>query len=228
VTLLRVNAEVGTVKLRLGSAWVPLRRPTVREWAEWTDEHRLADADDDDAVTTLAHHEDRLMDGLAGSLNLRIVRTLAGEHPLAGALLEDSSLWLPLANRDLTTQLLMFWQNHPVNPWAKFDAPASRKGKRARPMRSELAGGLGALAVLYRALSRVATPNEIDAMELFQVAMLLGVDDPDRDLDDDEDTEAGPAGGRVVRNRAGATTRMTFTRKPGTPMRFQRRPTVAG
>lgn len=209
-----LDHRTGTLAVAPGERWTHLRRPTLREWCDWLDEHERP-FDRLPFATTIGGIEDAMLSSNAGPLNAFMLSRLSDGALTFGC---RSPEWLPLCNRQLTDQLLAYWRDYPLSPWAlKLEDLPPKPGRR--PMKSNLAGGVGARAVLYRSLVRVANPLEVDAMDLTQIAMLLGVDDPDRDLEPEESGEEH-RGGRIARGSDGQVQRMSFRRRPGTPYRF--------
>lgn len=63
----------------------------------------------------------------------------------------------------------------PFGPWAKRLGPADPNAKPVPA--STLPDVLGEVAQLYRAFFPTVTPLELDRMELWQIAVLLGLDE---------------------------------------------------
>lgn len=229
---LRVNPTLGHVYVSLVGTepFTRLARPTIRDWADWVDEYAAQEARMERATTIAAAEKALLADGDVARMNARMIGRLlpAGvldEH----SVVPGSELWLRLSNRTITGDLLQFWRERPLCPWDIPSAPDDSTRKR-RVLRTDLSPmGLAALDLMYRALAGRMSPVEVDRLEVWQCAVLLGASDPDRDLSDDERSD-GPGmndlGQRIVRNREGGVGRMSFRREPGAPYRFQRRPTV--
>lgn len=191
---------------------VPLRRPTLRQWCLWQSQHERAGEveqfDPDSAESSLA-----------ADLNLAIL-TAHLVRPPSRPLDLDHPVWLALHDRHMTSELLTFWRDYPLSPWVNAAPESDEPTGDTRLITSTLPGSLGARAVLYKALSGTLTPAAVDDCELWQLAVLLGIDDVgarsaapgERAVDELDD------GGRITRH--GNRETRSWRRKPGAPFLF--------
>lgn len=204
--------------------WLPLRPPTLREWCDWLDAwHGTRPAQSaSDGPWALEQV----------SLDPRVVRLTRGVlravTPESAADRVDELPALMCASRSTVLQLLDFWRDTPASPWDPINLDRIPADKRHRPLRSTFElPGRSALSMMYRALRPAGlTPDEVDELELWQAASLLGVDDPDRGLDEQDEQETDSLGRNIKRTRIGDTshvTGMSWTRPPDRPLLFTRR-----
>ena len=110
-----------------GVTWTRLRRPTIRQWADWTLQlERLQErlhqawetAIDDPAMTV----EQVQLAGPTSALNWEMIRTLAAvEWPVE--LGDDDPRAVLLADLTVTRKLLGFWWECPLAPWPRSGEP---------------------------------------------------------------------------------------------------------
>lgn len=208
---------------------VGLAAPTFRQWAEWSLswEHQAADLA---GATILVEEatgrvvwvdgvpwEDHPQHAVVAGLNRKIL--LGVGAPLNP---DDDSWDLLLADRGLTAELLRFWRDVPLSPWDPDGVGSADKGDdKRRIVRSSAPGIRGAMSVLYRALGD-HDPLTIDRLELWQIAILLGRDDPEKAAEWDDKYH----GARTRRNANGNREYMGFRRHPRQRYLFQRRPQI--
>lgn len=209
-----------------GSArWTPLRSPTLREWCDWLDEwHATQPAAD--ALTSAWAIEQASLDARVIRLTRSVLEAVVPPQAASSVAFVPA---LALASRATLLRLLDFWRDTPASPWDQVNLDRVPSDRRGRPIRSDFdQPGRALLSMTYRALrSTGVTPDEADGLELWQVASLLGVDDPDRGLDFDAGSEVDERGSRVVKRRIGDTTHttaMSWRRPEGRPLLFTRRP----
>lgn len=215
--LIRVDHRNGRTYVDHGQGPVRLRPPTFRQWAEWTMEWETQ-ADDLADAQVLVHPDTRAVlyvDGTewedhpahppVAALNREILMSLGA--PINPT---DPTWDLTLGDRMLTSQLLTFWRDRPLSPWDPDGIGAADRGdKNRRVIRSSTPGIRGAMSVVYRALDG-HDPQTIDRLELWQIATLLGRDDPTRSADWDDEYH----GARTRRNASGNREYMGFRRNP--------------
>lgn len=201
--------------------------PDFRSWAEWSIEWETQALEITDAgimlyaetggvatVGGLPWEESPLWAGVA-DLNRRILTAvgvpLRQEHELA------------LGDRMLTAALLTHWRDHPLSPWDPDRVPdaSERTDDKRKIIRSNIRGVRGAVSVIYRALYR-HDPATLDGLELWQVASLLGRDDPD----EQEETDAEMGGGTTKWNRRGNRESTSWRRHPKQRYLFRAPPSV--
>lgn len=219
-----------------GTTWVRLRRPTIRQWADWTLQlerlqeriHQAWGSSTADPAITV---EQVQLAGPTTALNWEMIRTLAAvEWPVE--LGDDDPRALLLADLSLAKKLLGFWWECPLAPWPRTgasddtpdevaDAPRAGRarddGKEKRKITTGLPSALGALSMIYQALGVVGlgsgpTPKMIDDHEVWQIAVMLG-----RDTDRAELSEHG---GMVKMRSDGQEAGRVFERDPDQPRFF--------
>lgn len=208
---------------------VGLAAPTFRQWAEWSMawEHQAADLADSTVMIDEATARVVLVDGLPWEDHPahRLVAALARDMLTslgAPIPLDDDSWDLLLADRGLIAQLLRFWRDVPLSPWDPDGVGAADKSdKERRIIRSSTPGIRGAMSVVYRALGD-HDPLTIDRLELWQIATLLGRDDPEKKAEWDEKYH----GARTRRNVNGNREYMGFRRHPAQKFLFSRPPQI--
>ncbi len=193
---------------------VPLRRPNLRQWCLWQGEHERVGLLD---TFDLDEHSDDSDRSPAADLNLAIL-TSHMIRPPRRALDADHPVWLALHDRHMTAELLTFWRDYPLSPWVNA-APSSGEASDSDTLiTSSLPGSLGARAVLYKALAGKLSPSEVDEQELWQLAVLLGVDDRSSAAPGQRAVDELDDGGRIT--RVGNRETRSWRRKPGAPFLF--------
>lgn len=205
--------------------WIGLRPPTLRQWCDWLDAWH-ATRPNEAALSTAWSAEQASLDPRVGQLSRDVLRALS---PVSEHSRIDAVPRLAMSSRSTVLQLLDFWRDTPASPWDPINLDRIPLDKRHRPIRSEFAQpGRAALSMMYRALAPAGlSPADIDGLELWQVASRLGVDDPDRGLDEDTETELNERGDAVKRTKIGDTshvTGMSWRRPKDAPLLFTRRP----
>lgn len=221
---MRVRLDTPTgyayVDLNADGRWIRLRRPTAREWAEWSDALGRIPMFGDLPVTEVESYETSIFASGIVELGWEILTTLT-RSPVVRTDDEIGQLRVSLADRVVVTRLLSFWWHHPIAPWGGDRPPPPRKKKRGesddppRKLGTQLLGGLGVLSIFYQALATIGmgagfTPSMIDEMELWQIATLLGMDWGD-DMDEDG----------VGRRADGLVDYMSWQRRPDQPYLFE-------
>lgn len=235
------DEDTGRVAIDFGgdpaTGWVRLRRPRLRQWADWS-EHAAAlarrtasalqTAGDEGELAEI--HEAVILAGPQAALNWEMIYTLAGVI-LPARLPDDHPLQLTLADAKLTERLLSFWWACPLAPWdtgVPADeqdlslAPQTNGRRRSgkdddRKIGTQLPGTLGVLSVIYQALLTVGMgagfePRNVGEWEIWEVAMALGRDGPAG--------EAMAQGGEMRRRGDGQVDTMGFGRDPDQPRFF--------
>ena len=226
-----------SVDLHGDGRWVRLRRPKVRQWADWSDQAealadrlRMAMRSAESDAEAMRLHDDIVLAGPQADLNWEMIHTLAAADVGPPRLPADDPLRLVLSDSKVTTQFLTFWWSCPLAPWDldrppedEALAPAASsdsgrgKDKDAKKIGTQLPGALGHLSVIYQALSVIGmgggfAPPNIDDWELWQVAVVLGRDGPAG--------EYMEGGGEVKHRSDGQVDTMGFGRDPDQPRFF--------
>lgn len=227
--LVTLDYSDGSVQVDLvGDGPVPLLRPSLAQWCSWQRSlERSLDVDVDvDAIEHALPGDGQLVAGPVAALNTTILGSLM-TRPVA-QVEPDHPLWLALCDRGFTAELLTFWRDFPLSPWvnAADDGEVQAEGGDAKLIQSALPGALGARAVLYRALAPDLAPRQVDELELWQIAVLLGRDDVPAGEGGRVERLAGDPlfddglddGGRV--QRKGTREVRSWRRRPGAPFLF--------
>lgn len=232
---IRVEEDLGLVAVELAGVPIRLRLPTIRQWADWTIHAQALQRRAALLEPGTMRHEELVLAGPVAALNYEMIRTLAAVS-LPVELDPGDPRLLELADPGVTKALLACWWECPLAPWAiggddtgpddgveRAPEPTSRRKDDEpdppRKITTDLPSALGALSVIYQALSTIGmgagfTPPEIDRMEIWQVAVLLGRDSERGGEDDDV------LGGKVKRRGDGQEGARTFSRDPDQPTFF--------
>lgn len=218
----------GRAAVENGNGLIRLAPPSFRQWAEWSIEW--------EAQAALFLTEEVMVD-----VETRRVLLVGGrfweDHPLhsevvrlnremlitVGAPINEDPTWdLCLGDRTLTAALLTFWRDRPLSPWDPDGvSPVDNGDEKRKIIRSTQRGIRGAMSVIYRAL-RDHDPATLDRLELWQIACLLGRDDPDDETEDDDQIP----GARTRRNKHGNREHIGFRRNPRQRWLFHQPPQV--
>lgn len=196
-----LDCVTGLVSVTVDGEVITLGRPTLAQWCAWQGD-----------IEALTRVED------VAALNWSMIVALA---PGPIRVDPDHTVCVAMTDPSLAAQLLMFWRDYPVSPWVAVGG--------GDVITSGLPGALAARAVLYKALAPRSVA-EVDSMELWQIAVLLGLDTGDTvaggDVVLDGRVEVGASAGQwavgdgSTVTDVGGRTSIGWTRKPGAPFLF--------